>query len=132
MLVVCKMWKLFVNTLSADDKYCLLNRDNLMQPVQILLSEKQKTIFRLLFAFLKSRLNFEHFQKKRWPSQPMCFLYNGLRKRWLEKFLKNSVSEDPWTRNMVNVPKHCWILEDRNFTECADHCEHNSVGKNLS
>ena len=43
MLVLCKMLKLFVNTLIADDKYSLLNRDNLTQPVQILLSQKEKS-----------------------------------------------------------------------------------------
>ena len=64
MLVLCKILGLFVNTLSDDDKYCLLYRDNLTQPIQILLSEKQKTFFEFFSAFLKSTLNFEHFQKK--------------------------------------------------------------------
>ena len=58
------MLRLFVNTLTADDKYSLLNRDNLTQPIQILLSQKQKTHSRFWFAFLKSTLNFEHFRKK--------------------------------------------------------------------
>ena len=31
------------NTLNADDKYSLLNRDNLMQPIHMHLSQKQKT-----------------------------------------------------------------------------------------
>ena len=64
MLVLCKMLRLFVNILTADDKYSLLNRDNLTQPVQILLSQKQKTVSQFFFAFLKFTLNFEHFQKK--------------------------------------------------------------------
>ena len=29
-------------TLTVDDKYSLINRDNLTEPIQILLSEKQK------------------------------------------------------------------------------------------
>ena len=33
-LKILKILRLSVNTLSADDKYSLLNRDNLMQPVQ--------------------------------------------------------------------------------------------------
>ena len=57
--------KLFPNTLSADGKYSLLNRDNLTQPIQMQLSRKQKTFCDCLSAFLKSRLNFEHFFKKR-------------------------------------------------------------------
>ena len=64
MLVLCKILGLFVNTLSDDDKYCFLYRDNLTQPIQILLSQKQKTFFEFFSAFLKSTLNFEHFQKK--------------------------------------------------------------------
>ena len=58
------MLRVFVDTLTADDEYFPLNRDNLMQPIQILLSQKQKNLSRFFFAFLKSTLNFEHFQKK--------------------------------------------------------------------
>ena len=58
------MLRLFVNTLTADDKYSLLNKDNLTQPNQILLSQKQKTFSPFLSAFLKSILNFAHFKKK--------------------------------------------------------------------
>ena len=64
MLVLCKILGLFVNTLSEDDKYCLLYNDNLLQPIQILLSEKRRTFSNFFSAFLKSTLNFEHFQKK--------------------------------------------------------------------
>ena len=64
MLVLCKILGLFVNTLSEDDKYCLLYRDNLTQPIQILLSQKQKTFSEFFSPFLKTTLNFEHFQKK--------------------------------------------------------------------
>ena len=64
MLVLCKILGLFVNTLSEDDKYCLLYRDNLTQPIQILLSQKEKTFSKFSSSFLKSTLNLEHFQKK--------------------------------------------------------------------
>ena len=64
MLVLCKILRLFVNTLTDDDKYCLLYRDNLTEKIQILLSEKKKTFFQIFSPFLKSKLNFEHFQKK--------------------------------------------------------------------
>ena len=64
MLVLWKILRLFVNTLTEDDKYCLLYRDNLSQPIQILLSQKQKTFSQFFSAFLKSTLNFADFQKK--------------------------------------------------------------------
>ena len=50
--------------LIAYDKYSLLNRDNSLQPIQILLSKKQKTFSQFFSAFRKFTLNFEHFQKK--------------------------------------------------------------------
>ena len=64
MLVLCKISGLFLNTLTDDDKYSLLYGDNLTQPIQILLSQKQNTFSEFLSPFLKSTLNFEHFQKK--------------------------------------------------------------------
>ena len=64
LLVICKISRLFPNTLSADGKYSLLNRDNLTQPIQMQVSRKQKTFSQFFSAFLKSSLNFEHFSKK--------------------------------------------------------------------
>ena len=65
MLVLCKTLRLFVTKLTADDKYSVLNRKNLTQPIEILLSKKQKTFSQFFSAFLKSTLSFEIFQKKR-------------------------------------------------------------------
>ena len=64
MLVLCKILKLFVNTLTDDDKYSLLYRENLTQAIQILLSQKQKTFSEFFSSILKSTLNYEHSGKK--------------------------------------------------------------------
>ena len=64
MLMLCKISVLFLNTLTDDDKYSLVYRDNLTQPIQTLLSQKQKTFSEFFSAFLKSTLNFEHFREK--------------------------------------------------------------------
>ena len=64
MLVLCIILGLFVNTLTDDDKYSLLYRDNLTQQIQILLSQKPKTFSKFFSEILKPTLNFEHFQKK--------------------------------------------------------------------
>ena len=64
MLVLCKFLRLLVKTLTDDEKYWLLHRDNLTQQIQILLSQKEKTFSHFFSAFFKSTLNFEHFQKK--------------------------------------------------------------------
>ena len=61
MLVPWKILGVFVNTLTDNDKYSRLYRDNLMQPIQMLLSQKQKTFSELYSAFLKPTLNFAHF-----------------------------------------------------------------------
>ena len=50
--------------MSAVDKCSLPNRDNLMQPIHMQLSEKLKTFSRFFNVYWKSRLSFEYFQKK--------------------------------------------------------------------
>ena len=60
VLVICNT----SNTSSADGSYSLLNTDNLTQPIQMRVSERQRTFSRFFLAFLKSSLNFEHFEKK--------------------------------------------------------------------
>ena len=55
---------MFVNTLTADDKYSPLNRDNLTQAIRTQLSQKQQAFSEFFLAFSKSTLNFEHFEKK--------------------------------------------------------------------
>ena len=64
MLVFCKFLRLLVKTLTDDEKFSLLYRENLMLPIQILLSENPKIFSQFFSAFLKSTLNYEHFQKK--------------------------------------------------------------------
>ena len=64
VLVIHEILRLFVNIFTADEKHYLLNRDNLTQPIQMQLSQKQKTFSEFFFAFLKSILNFKHLPKK--------------------------------------------------------------------
>ena len=80
LLVIHKILRLFVNTLTVDDKHYLLNRDNLTQPIQMQLSKKQKTFSEISFAFLNSLLNFKHLPKKDRPHG--CFIsgYTGSEK----------------------------------------------------
>ena len=51
-LSVRKVLGLFVITLTADDKYSVLNRDNLLQLLQMQLSQKQKTFSQIFFFFV--------------------------------------------------------------------------------
>ena len=77
-----KILRLFVNTLTVNDKHYLLNRDNLRQPIQMQLSQKQKFFSRFsFFAFLKSLLNFTHFAKKDDPHSRCIAENKGSEKR---------------------------------------------------
>ena len=62
------MWyeilRLFVNGLTADDKYSSTSMKNLPQQFQTPLSPKQKTFSGFFIAFLKYAWNLENFQKK--------------------------------------------------------------------
>ena len=71
-LVRSEILGLLVNMLTANYEYSSSNRENVPLPIQLLLSEKQKSFwsifffffFFFLFAFLESPLNFEHFEKE--------------------------------------------------------------------
>ena len=62
--MIHKILGLFVNTLTVDDKHYVLNRDNLTQPIQIQLSQKQKTFSQFFYEFFKSILNDKLLSKK--------------------------------------------------------------------
>ena len=62
LCVIIKILRLFVNTFTVDHKHSLLNRDNLTQPTQMQLSQKQKTFSQFFTAVLEFKLDFEHFQ----------------------------------------------------------------------
>ena len=89
MLVLRKILKLFVYTLTDDDKYCLLYRDKLTEAIQILLSQKQKTFSEFFSAFFKSTLNFEHSRKKDDPHS-----------RYISQ---NTVSEKGYSINIFKI-----------------------------
>ena len=122
LLLTCQILGLLVNTLAADEKNPVLNRDNLTIPIQMQFSQKQKTFSELFAAFLEAIWNFERFEKE---MASVAFVFPNLRtlKMWLDKWLKNPVPDDPSTSNMVNVPKHCWNLHHITFIIFIDHCQ---------
>ena len=56
--------RLFVNALTAEDKYSASYMQTLPQQFQTPLSKNQKTFSRFFIAVLKCSWNLEHFQKK--------------------------------------------------------------------
>ena len=63
-LVPSEIFRLFVNTLTPDDKYSRRHMDIFWQQLQTTLSQKWKSFCRLVVAFLKCSLNLEHSEKK--------------------------------------------------------------------
>ena len=56
--------RLFVNVLTADNKYSGSNMQNLPEQFQTPLSQKQKTFSEFFIAFLRCAWNLGHFEKK--------------------------------------------------------------------
>ena len=55
--MICKILGLFVNVLTADGKYSLLNTEILRQPIHMQLSMDEKTFAQFFSAFSKCELN---------------------------------------------------------------------------
>ena len=106
---------------AGDEKYPVLNRDNLTVPIQMQFSKKQKNFSLFISAFLKLRLNFKHFQKK---DDPQSFCISDITdSENVVRSMSSLVSEHPLTSNMVNVTKHCWNMHHSTIIIFIDHCQ---------
>ena len=65
LLLTWKILGLLVKTFAADEKYPVLNRENLTIPIQMELPQKETHFSNFFAEFLESRLNFEYSEKKR-------------------------------------------------------------------
>ena len=72
--MICKIGRPFVNTFTAHDKYSILDKQYLLHPIHMQLTQKQKMFSQFFSSFLKSKLNFEHIKKN------MTLIANGLPK----------------------------------------------------
>ena len=64
-LVTSEIFRLFVNTLSPDDKYSSRNMQIFREQLTTPLSQEENTFCRFLIAFLKYAWNLEHSEKKK-------------------------------------------------------------------
>ena len=62
--MIYKILRLFDNTLTADGKHYLLNKDNLTQPIQMHLSQKQKSFLNFFLHSQNLYSILKIFQKK--------------------------------------------------------------------
>ena len=63
-LVTSEIFRLFLNTLTPDDKYSRRYMQIFWQQLQATLSQKGKTLCGFFIAFLKCAWNLEHSEKK--------------------------------------------------------------------
>ena len=131
LLFTCQILGLLLNTLAPNEKYPVLNRDNLTIQIQMQLSQKQKSFSEFVAIVSKSRLNFEHFEKRKMALTAFVVQILRTLKTWLGKCLKSPITEEPPRTNVVNVPKHCWNLHHSIFIRFTDYCRVMWVGKNL-
>ena len=64
-LISSEIFRLFVNTLTPDDKCSRRYMQTFWQQIQTPLSHKGKTFLRFFIEFLKYALNLEHSEKKK-------------------------------------------------------------------
>ena len=104
LLLTCQILGLFVNTLAADEKYPVLNRDNLTIPIQMQLSRKQNTFSEFFTAFLKSKWNFEHFDKKD-DADRFCIFEITHSENVVRKISKKLSLREPFNKQHGKLPK---------------------------
>ena len=93
LIVISKIFVLFVHLLTADDRYSLCNKDNLQQPIQMELCKKQKFLSRLSAESVEVKFNFQHFEKKDEP-RGACFSAIKYRKGRRYLNVKNAPFQD--------------------------------------
>ena len=64
VLVTSDIFRLFVNTLTPDDKYSRRYIQTFWQQVEVPLSQKGESFFRFFIAFLKFEWNLDYSEKK--------------------------------------------------------------------
>ena len=114
ILVIWESLRLFLNTMSVAGKCCLPNRDNLMQPIHMELSQKLKTFCSFYLHFRNLSEILEIFQKK---MTLIAYLFLRLRpaKNLVRYMYKIPASDYPSKRNMVNRSQLCLNLSDSTF-----------------
>ena len=102
--MIHKILRLFLNTLTVNDKHYLLNRDNLTQRIKIQLCEKAETFSECFFAFLKCILNFKHLQKKK-----MTLFANIFLEIPVPKDMLRYMSKKPFFRGPLDRQQGKWV-----------------------
>ena len=128
LLETPKFFSRFLNTLTNDDKYYLISRDNWMQTIEMHFSQKQTVFSESFSAYFESPLNFELFEKR---MTLIAYVFPNLpaTKDVVREISESSVWESLSVSDMVNGPKHWLNINESTFIILIDHCEANWVAK---
>ena len=102
--MIHKILRLFLNTLTNDDKHYLLNGDKLTKLIQMQLSKTQKTFCEIFFEFLKSILNLKHLPKK------MTLIADVFREIPAPKNMVRLISKKPCFRGPLERQQGKWVV----------------------
>ena len=75
LLVIYEILGLLAKILTVYHKYSLCNTENLQESIQMQLSKEQSTLYEFFPKFLKSKSNFQHFEKKDDPHSLSCHVF---------------------------------------------------------
>ena len=130
LLVICKSSRRFFHTMSSIDKCSLPNRDNLMQPIHMQLSQKLKTFCSFIFHFRNFLYILDIFRKK---MTLIAYLFLRLRPaKSVVRYMGKSPPSDYYSkRNRVNGSQLCWKLIESTSGIFIDKREGNLVAKSL-
>ena len=131
-LVTSEIFRLFLNTLTPDDKYSRRNMQIFWQQLPTPLSQEENTFCQFLIAFLKCAWSLEHSDKKRTISLPNYYGSYIIRKRCLLKRLKGLASAHHSVINVLTGSKHCWRKNGITIFLFFHEFEINWVGKCLN
>ena len=109
LLVIFEDLGLFVNTLTADNKFSLHNSENTRNQFKSNYLTNKKIFIKYLLFFWKTNYILNIF-KRRWPSYFMYFLNYRLRKTLSDKSLKSLVSGHCWTVTLLKGPNTGGVL----------------------
>ena len=101
LLVISEILGLFVNILTADDKYFLRNSENLRQPTQRHLSIKVKPFSDFSLPFVKSKSIFGHFEMSLTISNHRLHIFEITKLRTTKDVVKQ-MSKKPLSRTLLN------------------------------
>ena len=130
-LVTSEIFRLFVNTLTPDEKYSRRYMQTFWQQVQTPLSQKERDFFKIFYWISEMCMKFRTFWKKRRVSEPNYYRNLCIRKRCLLKRLKGIASAHHSVINVLTGSKHCWRQHGATISLFFHEFEINWVVKSL-